>query len=83
MAQDGARLTEAQQNQVPPTLRRWVAETARGVERIDRFGNGNECNRRGWTIKAQSVELGVLPEGYEAGNVYVCGGIVHAQVREQ
>lgn len=83
MAQDSARLTEAQENQVPPTLRRWVAENARDVRAIDRFNPENERTARGWTIDVRSVHLSTLPEGYELGNVFHRPGRVGVQVREE
>jgi hypothetical protein len=75
--------TEAQSNQVPPELRRYVSTRCDGLSEFKRYNNDNETHNRGWVIVARSLYPSKLPDEYEVRKVSVCGDGLRALVREQ
>jgi hypothetical protein len=74
---------DARNNQTPPDLRRWVAQSFDNA-RIERFSPENETLRRGWSIRADSGNLGRLPDGFTFENTRVTiNGKLYVQVQEQ
>lgn len=76
--------TVAQENQVPPEIRRFARERCVGVNEIRRYDPRNEGCGRGWVIYATGVvRTKFIPADYEPRNVRpMHDGRVKVQIRE-